>query len=59
MALASCPARQGQQRSLRKIRQVIQLGICTLTGRGAGHYAKPSSSPGLLQLVMASSRTYH
>jgi hypothetical protein len=32
MALASCPARQGQQRSLRKMRQVLSLGAGTLAG---------------------------
>lgn len=32
MALASCPARQGQQRSLRRIRQNLSLGIGTFAG---------------------------
>ena len=34
MTLASCPARQGQQRSLRRMCQVFELGVGPL-GRGA------------------------
>ena len=37
MALASCPARQGQQRSLRRMRQVLSWALARSPGRGAGH----------------------
>jgi hypothetical protein len=43
MALASCPARQGQQRSLRRIRQFLSLGVCPFAG-GAELRVSPVAS---------------
>lgn len=40
MALASCPARQGRQRSLRKIRQVLSWALARPPGARSRVWAR-------------------